>query len=799
MKKYLIILFIFFVYSESFSQKIKIIDGSDNPIPFVSIFDNLKKKGIITDKNGEANLEIFNDDEIIVIQHPSYEKTNLNLNEIIENNYIIKLNEKIFKIDEIVISANKWEQSKSDISSQILDLSENEIRYLNPETSAELLEKTGQIFVQKSQLGGGSPMIRGFSANRILIVLDGIRLNNAIYRSGNLHNIISIDPNVLEGAEVLFGPASVIYGSDAIGGVMDFHTKNIKFSTEKNLIFNGNSLIKYYSASNSKHFNLNLTFANKNFTSFSSISLKNFDDLKTGNKRTKEYPDYGKRLEFVEVGNSDLIVSNKNYNIQKYSGYSQINLIQKFKFKFLKNHLISYNIYFSNSSNIPRYDRLIQYSDFFSPRYSEWYYGPQKFLMNKLKLTFFNVNKLYDALAINISNQIINESRNDRKYQSNLLRSRTEKLNIYTINLDFDKKFDDKNEIYYGFELLFNKINSSAFIKNLNDNSLSSTSTRYPDGGSKYNSFASYISYKKNVSNKIKLNAGTRFSSVFLNSKFSNKEFYSFPYSNIESTFEAINGNIGFIFLPDNNHQFNYLISTGFRAPNLDDIGKVFDSEPGNIIVPNINLKPEYSINNEINFRKIINSKHKIEASIYYSKLNNAMVRGNYQFNGKDSIVYDGEMSRVQAILNTGKAYVWGYNVSVNITLNKYINLSSTLNYNDGKDLINNKPLRHISPIFGKSSISFNKNKFRISYFINYNGKKELNSLSPSELNKLYLYTSSGSLKWLTHNLNTNISFNSLLNISVSIENILNLHYRTYSSGISAPGRSLNISCNFMF
>ena len=106
MKKYLIILFIFFVYSESFSQKIKIIDGSDNPIPFVSIFDNLKKKGIITDKNGEANLEIFNDDEIIVIQHPSYEKTNLNLNEIIENNYIIKLNEKIFKIDEIVISIN---------------------------------------------------------------------------------------------------------------------------------------------------------------------------------------------------------------------------------------------------------------------------------------------------------------------------------------------------------------------------------------------------------------------------------------------------------------------------------------------------------------------------------------------------------------------------------------------------------------------------------------------------------------------------------------------------------------------
>ena len=347
--------------------------------------------------------------------------------------------------------------------------------------------------------------------------------------------------------------------------------------------------------------------------------------------------------------------------------------------------------------------------------------------------------------------------------------------------------------------MLFNKINSSAFIKNISDNSLSGTSTRYPDGGSQYNSFASYISYKKNISKKIKLNAGSRFSSIFLNSKFSNKEFFNFPYSKIESTFKAINGNIGLIYLPNKNHQFNYLISTGFRAPNLDDIGKVFDSEPGNIIVPNINLKPEYSINNEINFRKIINNKHKIEASIYYSRLNNAMVRGNYQFNGKDSIIYDGEMSRVQAILNTGKAYVWGYSVLLNLSLNKYINLISTLNYNDGKDLISNKPLRHISPIFGKSSISFNKNKFRISYFINYNGKKELNSLSPSELNKLYLYTSNGSLRWLTHNLNTNINFNSLLDLSISIENIFNVHYRTYSSGISAPGISLNISCNFIF
>ena len=132
MKKYLIIFYICLVHYLSFSQTVKVIDNLNNPIPFVSIFDNLKKNGIITDKNGEADIEIFNNNDVIIIQHPSYEKINLNLEEIIKNNFVIKLNEKVFKIDEIVISANKWEQSKSDISSQILDLSENEIKYLNP-------------------------------------------------------------------------------------------------------------------------------------------------------------------------------------------------------------------------------------------------------------------------------------------------------------------------------------------------------------------------------------------------------------------------------------------------------------------------------------------------------------------------------------------------------------------------------------------------------------------------------------------------------------------------------------------
>ena len=73
-------------------------------------------------------------------------------------------------------------------------------------------------------------MIRGFATNRVFMVVDGVRMNNAIYRSGNIQNVISIDALSIETAEVVFGPGSLIYGSDAIGGVMDFHTLNAQFS-----------------------------------------------------------------------------------------------------------------------------------------------------------------------------------------------------------------------------------------------------------------------------------------------------------------------------------------------------------------------------------------------------------------------------------------------------------------------------------------------------------------------------------------------------------------------------------------
>ena len=164
------------------------------------------------------------------------------------------------QLDEVVFSFNKWGQKLNEVPNKIVRVNLDLAKIQSPQTSADLLSQTGTVFVQKSQLGGGSPMIRGFATNRVLLVADGVRMNNAIYRSGNLQNVIQIDPLSLENAEIIFGPGSLIYGSDAIGGVMDFRTLQPKLSNSDNVLVSGSALARYSTANQEKtgHIDFNI-------------------------------------------------------------------------------------------------------------------------------------------------------------------------------------------------------------------------------------------------------------------------------------------------------------------------------------------------------------------------------------------------------------------------------------------------------------------------------------------------------------------------------------------------------------
>jgi hemoglobin/transferrin/lactoferrin receptor protein len=790
-----IFLISFSLFGSLYSQSIEVIDKrTGEGVENVVIYNLELSKSVQTNTQGKADLSIFIEEDILNFQHPSYHERIIAYADIPETGYKIELEERIIKIDEVIISASKWEQNPELIPNTVVSINSKSIDFDNPPTTADMLDQSGQVFIQKSQLGGGSPMIRGFAANKLLIVVDGVRMNNAIYRSGNLQNVIGLDVNAIAEAEVLFGPGSVMYGSDALGGVMDFHTKSPVLNGEGRIRFLGNAFLRYSTAAKEKIAHVDFSLGGKKFGSFTSFSFTDFDDLITGNNRTSEYPDFGERIEFVQrIDGNDSIINNTNENLQKFSGYQQLNLIQKFQFRSNDYLDLDYGFYFTNTSDIPRYDRLILYDQDSLPENTVWNYGPQKWIMNRIGARIYKLNKAFSEARIILSHQYVNESRIDRKYKDNIRRTRTEKVNVVNFNADFDKTINERHQLFYGLDFSFNKVISEAEKENIDTGEKSTTSTRYPDGGSNYGFLAGYVNYLWIINKKHNLNAGFRYTNTRLRARLDEQNDPGFEFDEFKNRNSAVNGSLGWVYRINEKLKIDLIASSGFRAPNIDDMGKLFDSEPGHVIVPNKDLKPEYIYNLEMGITQKVGPNLEFHIAGFYTWMVDAMVRRDFSFNGMDSIFYDEEIRKTQALVNTGRADIYGLIFSFRGDIISNLGIFSSLNYTNGRDMIEDVPLRHTPPLYGRSSVYYKLKNLFLEFNISYSGKKLYEDLAPSEKNKIYLYTPDGTLSWFALNLMTSYELKNKFIFNFGIENILNKHYRTYSSGISAPGR------NFIF
>lgn len=792
-----LICFLLLLASSAYSQLLSVKDEHTQvPIRKATVRFQNTNQTWTTDDLGQVRLDGAAHERMI-ISHPSY--ASILLFEVTSDT-IIYLSEPFLEIDEVVVSASKWEQDRSEVPNEILRISAKQIAQNNPQTSADMLGQSGQVFIQKSQMGGGSPMIRGFSANAVLIMMDGIRINNAIYRGGNLQNVIMLDPNLLSESEVVFGPGSSMYGSDALGGVMDFHTLWPSFTDDQAFESHGTGMMRFSSANLERtgHFHLNIQ--NRKWSNTLGITFSDFDDLRTGSHRTSAFPDYGKRQEYIlRIIGQDRIIPNGDVNKQRFSGYYQYNVMNKLSYRLSDESSLTYLLYYTSSSDIPRYDRLTERDDQGVLESAEWYYGPQQFLLNALTFANYSSNFFYDGIKVILSNQYVEESRHDRKYQSSSLRSRTEHVAVYALNVDLDKKLSPRSELYYGAELLLNDVTSAGLKTDVNTGIVSPTSTRYPDGGSVYASAAAYGSLKTRLGDAVMLTAGLRYTFVHLKSEFDDRSFFDFPYDEIELNNDALSGSVGAVISPVKNFRWNLLFSTGFRSPNVDDVGKVFDSEPGNVVVPNENLSPEYTFNYETGLHWELANRLTLDGTLYYTQWRDALVRRPFTFNGQSTILYDGVPSDVEALVNVGEAYIWGYALGLSAKLTKHFLFTGRISNNDGEDQINHTPLRHTNPLFGHVSLSYRSKKLTLEGYTDFQGKRAWDDLAPSEQAKAYLYTTDGALAWYTLNIRSAYQVSDELMVTASLENILDRHYRPYSSGISAAGINGVISARYTF
>lgn len=805
MRQILFALFVLFSVN-LFSQTVTVIDRiTRQPLQGVGIIGFPSNKTVTTSSKGQADITVLAGSDSLKVSYLGYATMLIGYKELADKKFILELQETEIMLGDIIVSANRWEESELEAPNRIEKIRLKEVQLHNPQTTADLLETSGFAFIQKSQQAGGSPNLRGFSTNRVMLVVDGVRMNNAIFRSGNLQNVISIDAHAVQNTEILFGPGAVMYGSDAIGGVMDFHTLTPRFadSTGKFLLA-GNALARISTANLEKTGHIDLNIGSRKWAFLSSFSYSDYDDLRTGKNGPSFYlrPNY-----VVTMDGKDSVLINSDSSLQLGSAFSQISLMQKIRYQANAHWSLDYGFYYSATSDAGRYDRLVlDANDNGVPDNAVWYYGPQKWMMNRLGIIHTRHTRLYDQLRIVVAQQLYEESRHDRRFNSSRIRHQYESVDIGSVNLDMDKKLSEKITLFYGAELVHNLIRSEANRQHIVTGTVEPTTTRYPNG-SIWQSAGIYLSGKYKMHPKWIVNAGMRYSYYIIRAEF-DTTLLPFPFLTAENKNGAFNGSLGAIFSPLPQWQLYLNAATGFRAPNLDDMGKVFESQPGSVIVPNDQLTPEYAYNLEFGTAFTLGRHLKLDIATYYTWLDNAMARRSFQYNGQDSIMYDGQWSEVLAVQNISSAYVYGIQSGIEVSFGKGWGLKSRISWQKGREQSDDSliyyPKPHVTPIFGSTHFIYKRRKLEVDLYALYNGKMNYEDLPLTDRIDHYSFLKDEkdlpySPAWATLNFKTAYFVNQYLTLNIGVENIFNKLYRTYSSGISAPGRNLIVAVRSKF
>ncbi|MCW5898415.1 MAG: TonB-dependent receptor [Flavobacteriales bacterium] len=789
---------------QAVAQTITVVDAVTRaPLEAATLHHPTGGVSAITDAKGRTAFAPFASADSIHFRMIGYRPQVLAPAQVIAAAYRVALERQPFALEEFVVSAHRWEQDATRVPRQVSVMRPRDVAFNNPGTAADLLESSGEVFMQRSQLGGGSPMLRGFAANRVLIVVDGVRMNNAIYRGGNLQNVIGVDASALERAEVLHGPGAMTYGSDAIGGVMDFHLLRPRFSQDTTKLARGGAMMRYGSAAHERSAHLHYGLGGRRIAFVASGSLSGFGDLRTGSHGPDDYlrPWYVER-----VDGRDSMVVNSDPRVQVGSAYTNAMAMAKLAWRPASAWEIGLNGYYSTTSDIPRYDRLIELRPNGLPRSAEWYYGPQTWMMAALDVRHKAGGAAYDEARLRIAWQDHTESRHDRNFGIDRLRVQQENVQGLWTNLDAEKSFGTRTVLLYGAETVHNMVGSTGFYDGIVTGAELPVNSRYPDGSTWYTASA-YAGVLHDLTEALNLSAGLRYNIAGLDLTF-DTTLFPYPVRSATLGTGALTGNLGAAYRPGEGWKLSADLSTGFRAPNIDDMGKVFDSAPGMVVVPDPDLRPEYAYSGEVAVERTFASRARVRVGGYAVLLEDAMVRRPFTLDGADSILFDGEPSRVEAIVNAARAKVFGVFIGADVRIARDWLFTLRYNWQDGVEQDDagpdDVPLRHAPPSFGRVGLDRERGRWRVQGLLRFSGGFTFDDLPPTEQAKFPIYARDEQGRphapaWYAVDLRGRYLITRGFEITAGVENITDQRYRPYSSGISAPGRNVVVALRYAF
>ena len=643
------------------------------------------------------------------------------------------------QLDSVVVTSRNIKTSQAKSPYVISAIDQNQIRETNARTTPEALQGVAGVFLQKTNHGGGSAFIRGLTGNQTLLVIDGIRLNNATYRYGPNQYLNTIDMFTLERVDVLKGIGAIEYGSDAMGGVINLTTKEVNTSGFKDFRLSNTS--KFLSSQMEKTNRTEMSYAANNLSILGGLSIKRYGDIVGGDG----------------IGN------------QAPTGYREKNYNIKAKVKLSSNQEITFSTQNTIQRDIPIYHKIVL------ENFKINQVDKQVHNLNYLKYRYVSKHKVISEILVTLSQQRSIENRSNQKNNATLLRKERDTIHSTGITAEMIVKPTKNWTSNTGVDIYSDRVNSNTTETNTSTNTQIQKRGLYPNG-SIYNNKSLFNIHYLNLG-KLSIIAGIRYN--FLDIRISDTTL-----GNVTLKPSALVTNYGVNYQVNKNHFIFGSISTGYRAPNIDDLGTLgivdFRYE-----IPSYNLKPEKSKNIELGY-KYNAVKTNFTISVFQMNLKDVIAR----------IIVEGQVVNgynVYTKKNIETSYIKGTEISVSHQLSNHFAFQTNATYTYGQNVTNNEPMRRIPPFFGQNTLSWHSKNKTVALRHQFAGKQTRLAKGDIDDNRIGVF---GTAQWNTIQIDAGIKWKHIA-LHASAINILNQKYKTHGSGVYGMGRSFGVSINW--
>ena len=650
---------------------------------------------------------------------------------------------KVISIPEVIITSQRVPQKEAVIPYSVNSVNRIELDNFSPRTTPEALMSTNGVFVQKTNHGGGSPFIRGLTGNQTLLLIDGIRLNNSIYRYGPNQYLNTIDAFSIDKIEVAKGTGSVQYGSDALGGSLQVFTKEPVFNQEGQE-WHGHVLGKYMTGDMEKTGRGELQYSSQKLAAFAGGTFRDFGDL----------------------------VGGKNTGKQSPSGYNEYAFDTKIAFAVKDNIQLTLASQFLRQEHVPIYHKVVLENYLLNE------FDPQQRMLTYARLNIQGHRKLFNEVKLIASWQQGIEGRSSQKNGTTLLVHEKDKINTLGFTADISSRLSNYWTANSGIEIYHDQVGSTRTdIHSAGSGSTVQKRGLYPDD-SNYSSYSVYTLHRLDLGKWI-FDGGIRFNAFQIN-------ISDVTLGNVEVSPEALVFNAAAMYNFNQAHHLYTTFSSGFRAPNIDDMGTLgivdFRYE-----VPAYDLKPEKSQNYELGY-KLSLPKFSGTLAAYYMNLNQLITRvkvdgqfiDGYQVYKKEN-VEEAFIQGLEAALKWKPVSEWEINAGISST--------------HGQSITKNEPLRRIPPLNGRLAGTYSFRKFFTTAEFLFAARQDRLSQGDIDDNRI---SDDGTPGWQVMNLYAGYQL-AQVKFKIGVLNILNEDYRTHGSGINGQGRSAWMAVEWIF